>query len=90
VPDVQVGYFNECGTAYNANRYVVLDGSSTGMVKDAKNYVTMGIRFKPIGSDKDFVFNWESWHWCVNSNGDQWFYLSIKARPRQAWSPSSC
>ncbi|SFR10544.1 hypothetical protein SAMN04488564_103420 [Lentzea waywayandensis] len=74
LPDTQVGYFGECEKVYNQNFYGTNTGRSTGMVRDARNYVMVGIRFKPIGSDKDFVFNWESYHWYVNPNGDQWFY----------------
>ena len=74
LPDTQVGYFGECERVYNKNFYATNTGRSTGMVKDARNYVMVGIRFKPIGSDKDFVFNWESYHWYVNPAGDQWFY----------------
>lgn len=74
LPDPQVGYFGEFGTLYNISQYDVLPGRSTGMVRDARNYVMVGMRFKPAGSDKDFVFNWESYHWYVDPSGNQWFY----------------
>lgn len=74
LPDTQVGYFGECGTLYNISQYDIFPGRSNGMVRDARNYVMVGLRFKPVGSDKDFVFNWESYHWYVDPSGNQWFY----------------
>jgi hypothetical protein len=72
-PDQQVGFYRECGTSYNMSSYQVHTGTSTGMEPDTNNYWAIGIQFQPKGSDRHFVFNWESTHWYMDNTGNQRF-----------------
>ncbi|MGC5561775.1 hypothetical protein ACPYPG_02880 [Streptomyces sp. FR-108] len=71
--DPNLADWPRCDTAYRTSRYTIYPGNVTQMRKNEWNYLAIGLRFTPTGSDESFPFNWESRRWYVDGGGGQEF-----------------
>ncbi|MEU3980425.1 hypothetical protein AB0F77_09980 [Streptomyces sp. NPDC026672] len=71
--DPNLADWRMCDTAYGVSRYTILPGNVTQMRRNEWNYLAIGLRFTPTGSDRAFAFNWESRRWYVDGGGSQEF-----------------
>lgn len=71
--DPNLADWPRCDTAYQTSRYEIYPGNVTQMRRNEWNYLAIGLRFTPTGSDQAFAFNWESRRWYVDGGGSQEF-----------------
>ncbi|MDH6222084.1 hypothetical protein M2283_009431 [Streptomyces pseudovenezuelae] len=71
--DPNLADWPRCDTAYQTSRYTIYPGNVTQMRRNEWNYLAIGLRFTPTGSDQAFAFNWESRRWYVDGGGSQEF-----------------